>query len=322
MRNETCLITGAAGFIGSNLVRALLDNGYKVIGIDNLQTGFLHNLDNILDNENFTFFEDDVNEYNEISEIFYNNKIDYILHYAATVGVKMTLENPLNVFKDITGFENILNLARHSNVKKIFYASSSEVYGEAKQLPMEEKNTPLNSRLPYAIVKNLGEAYLKTYSGKFNLDYTAIRLFNTYGPQQSKSFVISKFISQALRDEDITIYGDGLQTRTFFFIEDHVNFVLNLINNSESVNQVINLGSEKETTMNDLANLIIGLTKSNSRIKHLPPLKEGDMGRRKPDIIKMDSFFPNMDKTSLEEGLIKTIEYFRKFSKDEKTKNI
>jgi UDP-glucose 4-epimerase len=192
-------------------------------------------------------------------------------------------------------------------VKRVFYSSSSEVYGEPVEFPQNENTTPLNSRLPYAVVKNLGESYLKSYKQEFDLNYTIFRFFNTYGPKQSKEFVVSRFLNQALKNEDITIYGDGSQTRTFCYINDNIDACYNTIGNPEFANDVINIGGNEEITILELAKTIKLVTGSTSSIVYLPPLAEGDMTRRLPDVTKMNLLL-NRPKTSLEEGLKKILE--------------
>ncbi|MFM7902004.1 MAG: NAD-dependent epimerase/dehydratase family protein, partial [Bacteroidota bacterium] len=159
-------------------------------------------------------------------------RFEYVFHYAALVGVKRTLENPVMVLNDITGIKNVLNLSKNTGVKRVFFSSSSEVYGEPVEFPQNEHTTPLNSRLPYAIVKNVGEAYLRSFKQEYDLAFTIFRFFNTYGPQQSNDFVMSKFITAALSNTDITIYGDGSQTRTFCYIDDNVDACLSAFYNN------------------------------------------------------------------------------------------
>lgn len=303
------LITGVAGNIGSNLALNLLNrNGYNVVGIDNLSTGEKSNLP--LESEKFSFYKIDVNDFSEISSIFYFNKFDYVFHFAAVVGVTRTLENPISVLKDIDGIKNILSLSKNSKVKRVFYSSSSEVYGEPVELPQLEDTTPLNSRLPYAIVKNLGEAYFKSYKYEYDLDYTIFRFFNTYGPNQSEDFVMSKFIKSAKENNPLTIYGDGLQTRTFCYIDDNTDTMVNCLENSMYVNDLLNIGSDIEITILDLAKSIIKITNSKSNIIFLPPLKEGDMTRRLPDISKMKKVLLR-DTTNIEEGVKRVLQYYK-----------
>lgn len=303
MNNKTnILVTGGAGFIGSSLVEELIRNpNYFVVVVDNLKTGNRNKIP-IAPYNNLKFIQCDVNKEQEIRSVFHTFSFDYVFHYAALVGVRRTLDNPTKVLRDINGIENILNLSKNTGVKRVAYSSSSEVYGEPVEYPQNEETTPLNSRLPYAIVKNVGEAFLKSYKQEFGLDFTIFRFFNTYGPKQSKDFVISKFINAALLNEDITIYGEGNQTRTFCFIKNNVDACIKAALSNKYLNQTINIGNDVETTIIDLAKLIIQLTGSSSKIVHLPPLEEGDMTRRKPDISKMKSIL-NQDLIPLEEGL-------------------
>jgi len=281
------LVTGGAGFIGSSLADELIKDpeNYVVIA-DNLLTGDKQKLPSA-DFTNWKFIEADVNTRDQITSIMTSYQFDYIFHYAAVVGVKRTLSNPISVLRDIDGFKNILETAKNTGVKRVYFSSSSEVYGEPVEFPQNEKTTPLNSRLPYAIVKNVGEAFLRSYYQKYGLEYTIFRFFNTYGPKQSKNFVISKFLYAAMKNQDITIYGDGSQTRTFCYIDDNIEATLKIFKNRLFVNDVINIGNDNEIPIIDLAKTIIRITGSKSKIVFLPPLSEGDMSRRLPDISKM-----------------------------------
>lgn len=281
------LITGGAGNIAGSLAGKLVESPDNfVVIVDNLSTGSLNKLPS-KSNTNWKFIKADVNDFNDISPIMVSYQFDYVFHYAAVVGVKRTLENPIMVLRDIEGIKNILDLSKNTGVKRVFYSSSSEVYGEPVTLPQHEETTPLNSRLPYAIVKNVGEAFFKSYYQEYGLDYTIFRFFNTYGPRQSEDFVLPKFLNAALRNDNITIYGDGLQTRTFCYVDDNIEATLNILNNPGTINQTINIGSDEEMTILDLAKFIIKVVGSSSKITHLPALPEGDMTRRKPDISKM-----------------------------------
>src|SRR6185369_5071686 len=247
------LITGGAGFIGSSLAERLSKNSENfIVIVDNLITGTLSKIPKSV-HHNVKFIKTDVNDFQDISSIFYSYRFDYVFHYAAMVGVKRTLAHPVLVLNDITGINNVLNLSKNGGVKRVFYTSSSEVYGEPVEYPQNEHTTPLNSRLPYAIVKNVGEAYLRSFKKEYDLDYTIFRLFNTFGPKQSTDFVISKFLAAALKNKDINIYGDGSQTRTFCFIEDHLDATTNAFYNNHFINDVANIGTDNEMTIIDLA---------------------------------------------------------------------
>ena len=304
MTLKNILITGGAGFVASAMAEKLAeDESNHIVIVDNLLTGDIARVPN---KENVKFIKADVNRLEDISGVFYAFSFDYVFHYAAVVGVKRTIDNPVMVLDDITGVKNVLSLSKNTGVKRVFFSSSSEVYGEPVEMPQNEHTTPLNSRLPYAIVKNVGEAFLKSYKKEFDLDYTIFRFFNTYGPKQSKDFVISKFVAKALKGEDITIFGDGMQTRTFCYVEDNIQACYNAFKNNEVMNDVINIGNDNEMTVLDLAKTIIKLSGSSSKIVHLPPLEEGDMSRRNPDISKMRKLL-GRELTDIETGLTNVI---------------
>jgi len=308
MKRITYLITGGAGNIGSALASKLAqEKSNNIIVVDNLSTGKIEKLP---EKENITFIKANTNNYNDIVPIFGRYNFDFVFHYAAVVGVKRTLKNPMMVLEDIEGIKNILLLSKNTGVKRVFYSSSSEVYGEPFEIPQNEKTTPLNSRLPYAIVKNIGEAFFKSYQEEYGLDYTVFRFFNTYGVNQSDDFVVPIFIKLALKNEPIHIYGDGLQTRSFCYVDDNVDACINAINAPSCLNDVFNIGSDKEQTILSLAQEIIKITNSKSEIKFLPPLDEGDMMRRCPDTSKMKKIL-NRDLISLEEGIKKLVNHYK-----------
>lgn len=300
------LVTGGAGNIGSALVKKLIEKKENyVVVVDNLSTGSIEKLPSN-DTSNFKFVKANVNNLNEIAPVFYSFNFDHVFHFAAVVGVNRTQENPIKVLKDIDGIKNILDLSKNSSVKHVYYSSSSEVYGEPVELPQHEHRTPLNSRVPYAVVKNLGECYFRSYNQEYNLPYTIFRFFNTYGPGQSTDFVTAKFLSAALKGEDITIYGDGSQTRTFTYVDDNIETLNKIFEKGLIKNDVINIGNDELTSIKDLAEMIIRLTNSSSKIIHLPPLKDGDMTRRQPDNQKMKGIL-NKDLISIEEGIKRMI---------------
>jgi len=299
------LITGGAGFIGSSLADSFLqDSKYEVVIVDNLLTG---SVEKVPVHPKCTFIKCDVNNYNDISAVMTAYRFDYVFHYAAVVGVKRTLENPISVLNDLDGIKNILGLSKNTGVKRIFFSSSSEVYGEPVELPQNEETTPLNSRLPYAVVKNVGEAFCRSYYQEYGLPYSIFRFFNTYGPKQSTDFVISKFLKSALRGDAITVYGNGSQTRTFCYIDDNTTCVKKILEQDLIMNDVINIGNDTNYTILNLAETIIKLTGSRSKIEFLPPLKEGDMTRRHPDTTKMKEILKK-DFIPFESGIRKILE--------------
>jgi len=296
------LVTGGAGFIPSELaIRLSMDPANEVVAVDDLSTGDLRKLE-LEKHPRVHFIKCDANRFEDISSIFYAYRFEYVFHYAAVVGVKRTTDHPVSVLHDIDGIRNVLDLSKNTGVKRVFFSSSSEVYGEPVEIPQNEHTTPLNSKLPYAIVKNIGEAFLRSYHKEYRLDYTVFRFFNTYGPKQSKDFVVSKFIRAALHNEDITVFGDGAQTRTFCYIDDNIDACIAAFTRNEVLNDVVNIGNDKETSVLELAQRIIALAGSSSRIIHLPPLEEGDMTRRMPDISRMRALL-GRELLPLHEGL-------------------
>lgn len=306
-RNVTrrILITGGAGNIGGSLARRLVRNTDNfVVIVDSMLTGSPKKLPS-RSSPNWLFIRADVNCREDIAPIMIAHRFDVVFHYAAVVGVHRTLNNPHLVLNDIKGFENILTLAKNTGTRRVFYSSSSEVYGEAIEVPQREDTTPLNSRLPYAIVKNVGEAFFRTYSQEFDLDHTIFRFFNTYGPLQSADFVVSRFIRQALRGEELTIYGDGTQSRTFCYIDDNVDFTEKVLEKDLWLNETVNVGNDCEISVIELAQKVLSVTQSKSRIVHLPPLPEGDMSRRCPDVSKMLSTL-GRPLVSIDDGIRRT----------------
>lgn len=300
------LVTGGAGNVGGSLARRLAanPNNYVVI-VDDLSTGNRDKLPRT-SSENWRFVRADANKIGDMSPIFTSEKFDVVFHYAAVVGVARTLANPKLVLNDIRGFETVLDLAKNTGVKRVFFSSSSEVYGEPFEIPQREDTTPLNSRLPYAVVKNVGESYFRAYTKEFGLPHTIFRFFNTYGPLQSTDFVLSKFLSAAQAGADITLYGDGLQTRTFCYVDDNIDFTEKLLEEDLGIDDTINVGSAEEMTIRALAETVIRITGSSSKIVHLPPLPEGDMSRRCPDVSKMQALL-GRPLVTLEEGVHKMI---------------
>jgi UDP-glucose 4-epimerase len=302
MHRTKILVTGGAGNVGGALAQALAnDPNYFVVVADNLRTGSLEKVP-VSQHENVRFIKADVNDLTDISSVMLSWHFDYVFHYAALVGVKKTLAHPIDVLRDIDGIRNVLQLSKNTGVKRVFFSSSSEVYGEPVEFPQNEHTTPLNSRLPYAIVKNVAEAFFRSYQKEYGLDFTIFRFFNTYGPKQSTEFVVPRFIDLALRNEPITLYGDGSQTRTFCYIDDNIQATLKIFREGLHINEVVNIGSHIETPIIELARRVIEITGSKSVIEHLPPLEEGDMTRRLPDNSKMLSVL-GRDLLPLDDGI-------------------
>ena len=307
------LITGGAGFIGSHLCDKLLESGHRVICIDNFSTG---NADNLKDASKFgsdmVFLKGDVNRHEELENVFKRHNISTVFHYAAVVGVRRTIEYPSAVLEDIEGIKNILELSFKYKIKKVIYASSSEVYGEPLEIPTREESN-INPGLTYAAVKLIGERYFRAYFEKHNLRTCCLRLFNVYGPRQNASsygFVVGILISRALRNEDIIIYGDGIQTRDFTYISDVVNSSEKALYSENCDGEVINIGTGARTTILSLAKTAIKLTNSRSKIKYLPR-RENDILNRCAQINKMADILKYVPRYSLVEGLERSVEWYK-----------
>ncbi len=304
--HQKILITGGAGNVGGSLACRLVASPHnEVVVVDNLVTGSIGKLPSPPP-PNFRFIKADVNDLNDLSPIMTAHQFDIVFHYAALVGVQRTLANPVAVLRDIDGIRNVLLLAKNTGVRRVIYASSSEVYGEPVELPQHEQTTPLNSRLPYAIIKNLGESYFRSYHQEFGLPFNVFRFFNTYGPKQTTDFVIPKFLEAARAGDDITIYGDGAQTRTFCYIDDNLDTTERVLADESLAGEIINIGSDVEVSVLELAQRIIKKVGSRSKIVHVAPLADGDMTRRCPDITKMKKILAR-PLTPLSEGLDKMI---------------
>ena len=299
------VITGGSGFVGSYLCEKLINDGHEIIVIDNLLTGSTENIKNLMVNENFSFVEHDVQDHIEIE-----NKVDYVLHFASAASPKAYTEHPVNTLKaGSVGTINTLGLAKKHNAEYLL-ASTSEVYGDPLISPQTEEYwgnvNPNGERSMYDEAKRFAEAAVATYSRSYDLKTKIVRIFNTYGPrmQLNDGRVVTNFITQALRNENITIYGDGSQTRSFSYVEDTVAGIISLMNSSEY--DVFNIGNPTEMTVGELAEKIIELTDSTSEIKYLE-LPNDDPKQRKPDITKAKTKLNWEPKVKLEEGLTKTI---------------
>ena len=299
------VITGGSGFVGSYLCEKLINDGHKIIVIDNLLTGSTENINNLLDNENFLFIEHDVQDHIEIED-----KVDYVLHFASAASPKAYTEHPVNTLKaGSVGTINTLGLAKKHSAEYLL-ASTSEVYGDPLISPQNEEYwgnvNPNGERSMYDEAKRFAEAAVATYSRSYGLKTKIVRIFNTYGPrmQLNDGRVVTNFIVQALRNENITIYGDGTQTRSFSYVEDTVAGIISLMNSTEY--DVFNIGNPNEMTVGQLAEKIIKLTDSTSEIKYLE-LPNDDPKQRKPDITKAKTKLNWEPKVNLDEGLAKTI---------------
>ena len=301
------LVTGGAGFIGSNLCERLLDENCSVICLDNLFTGKIENIQHLLSNPNFEFVEHDVVDP-------FSAKVDEIYNLACPASPPHYQYNAIKTIKtSVLGMINMLGLAKRCKAR-ILQASTSEVYGDPKVHPQREDYwgnvNPIGIRSCYDEGKRCAETLMMDYYRQNNVDIRIVRIFNTYGPNMAPDDgrVVSNFILQALKGEDITIYGDGTQTRSFCYVDDLVDGMIKMMEGSFI--GPVNLGNPSERTILDFAKLIIELTGSKSKIIY-KPLPSDDPTQRKPDITLAKEKLGWEPKVNIEEGLLKTIEYFK-----------
>jgi len=302
------VITGAAGFIGSHLSETLLDRGFTVVGIDNLLTGDLANIAHLRDRD-FQFIRHDVTNYIDV-----DGPVDYVLHWASPASPIDYLELPIQTLKvGSLGTHKALGLAKAKGATFVI-ASTSEVYGDPLEHPQKESYwgnvNPIGPRGVYDEAKRFAEAMTVAYRRFHKVDTKIVRIFNTYGPRMRirDGRAVPAFISQALLNEDVTVFGDGRQTRSFCYITDLVDGIIKLMLSAE--NDPINIGNPQEMTVEQIARLIIEMTGSKSRIVY-KPLPTDDPKVRQPDITRARTLLNWEPTVSLEQGLGRTIEYFR-----------
>jgi dTDP-glucose 4,6-dehydratase len=305
---QRIVITGAAGFIGSHLSEALLDRGYEVIGIDNLLTGDTANIAHLA-NRDFSFIKHDVTNY-----IYVEGPVHFVLHWASPASPIDYLELPIPTLKvGALGTHKALGLAKAKGARFVL-ASTSEVYGDPLEHPQKESYwgnvNPVGPRGVYDEAKRFAEAMTMAYHRYHGVDTKIVRIFNTYGPRMrlNDGRAVPAFMSQALRNEEVTVFGDGTQTRSFTYISDLVDGIIRLMLSSE--NDPINIGNPREMTIEEIARTIIKMTGATSRIVYRP-LPTDDPKIRQPDITRARTLLKWEPKVALEEGLVKTIEYFR-----------
>jgi dTDP-glucose 4,6-dehydratase len=302
------VITGAAGFIGSHLSEALLDRGHSVVGIDNLLTGDTANIAHLAGRD-FVFVKHDVTNYINVE-----GPVDAVLHWASPASPIDYLELPIPTLKvGALGTHKALGLAKAKNARVVI-ASTSEVYGDPLEHPQKETYwgnvNPIGPRGVYDEAKRFAEAMTTAYHRYHGLDAKIVRIFNTYGPRMRlrDGRAVPAFMSQALTGEDVTIFGSGRQTRSFCYVTDLVDGIIRLM--ESNVNEPVNIGNPHEMTIEEIARMIIKLTGSKSKIVYRP-LPEDDPKVRQPDITRARTLFGWEPKVGLEEGLTRTLEYFR-----------
>src|SRR5213082_1647255 len=309
-KNTVSVVTGAAGFLGSHLSERLLAEGHRVIAIDNLVTGNTANIGHLAGNENFQFIKHNVSNFIFLPD----EKIDYVFHFASPATPIDYLELPIPTLKvGALGTHKALGLAKAKEARFVI-ASSSEVYGDPLEHPQKETYwgnvNPVGPRGVYDEAKRFAEAMTMAYHRYHGVDTKIVRIFNTYGPRMrvNDGRAVPAFMSQALRNEDVTVFGDGTQTRSFTYIADLVDGIVRLMLSNE--NDPVNIGNPREMTIKEIAETIIRMTRSKSRIVY-KPLPTDDPKQRKPDITRARTLLNWQPRVELEEGLVKTIEYFR-----------
>lgn len=308
-KTKSILITGGAGFLGSHLSKKLLEKKYHVICVDNLYSSNISNISNFLDNPNYKFYEQDVCNLN------IDEKIDSIYNLACPASPIHYQANPVKTIQtNVIGSYNVLELARKHKAK-IFQASTSEIYGDPKISPQNESYwgnvNPIGIRSCYDEGKRAAETLFFDYNRQYGINIKVCRIFNTYGPNMALNDgrVISNFIIQALKNEDITIYGDGNQTRSFCYVDDLIDGIISLMDLQENFTGPMNLGTDNELSINNIAKTIIKLSNSNSRIKYLDAVSDDPM-QRKPDLTLAHQKINWSPKIDIETGILDTIKYF------------
>ncbi|MDR3679476.1 MAG: SDR family oxidoreductase [Flavipsychrobacter sp.] len=309
MTNKRILITGAAGFLGSHLCDRFLAEGYTVVGMDNLITGNIKNIEHLFPVKEFEFYHHDISKFVHVP-----GKLDYILHFASPASPIDYLKMPIQTLKvSSLGSHNLLGLAK-SKGARILVASTSEVYGDPLVHPQTEEYwgnvNPIGPRGVYDEAKRFMEAITMAYHTHHKLETRIIRIFNTYGPRMrlDDGRALPTFMSQALRGEDVTVYGDGSQTRSFCYCDDLVEGIYRLLLSDYAM--PVNIGNPSEITLLEFAEEVVKLCGSKSKIVY-EPLPQDDPKQRKPDITKAQTILGWNPKVDRHEGLKKTLEYFK-----------
>jgi UDP-glucuronate decarboxylase len=313
IEGKNVLVTGGAGFLGSWICEVLVEQGAKVICLDNLVSGLRTNIYPLMNKTNFTFVQHDITQ-----PIFFDEPLDIILHLASRASPFEFEKYPIQILKANTlGIWVALGIATKHKAR-FLYTSTSEIYGDATEIPTSEEYrgnvNPIGQRSCYDEAKRCGESYVIAYEMEHGLDVRIARIFNTYGPRMRAEGVygrvIPRFVEQALSNKPITIFGDGSQTRSFCYVTDQIEGLLKLAFVEDGSGTVVNIGNDEEITILELAKVVTELTKSESEME-FHPLPKDDPPRRKPNITKAKEILGWEPKVGLREGLERTIRYFR-----------
>lgn len=308
------LITGGAGFIGSTLADKLLEKNNKIVVIDNFNDYYSpklkeKNIKHNLDNKNYKLYRGDICDKNLLSKIFEENKIDVVVHIAASAGVRPSIENPLSYVKNnIEGTVNIVEVMKENGIKKIVFASSSSIYGNCKEEIFSEDLKVSEPISPYAASKSACEQFLYTYSKLFDIQVVALRFFTVFGPRQRPDLAIRKFIDLIKENKPIPVYGDGTTIRDYTYVDDIVDGIIGAINYNDTPYEIINLGGGAPVSLNEMISTIEKVLNKKATIEHLP-MQLGDVNKTAADITKAKKLLNYNPKTSFKEGIIKFIEW-------------
>lgn len=313
VEDKNVLVTGGVGFLGSWICEVLVEQGAKVICLDNLVSGLKSNISSMMDKDNFKFIQHDVTQ-----PIFFDEQIEVVMHLASRASPFEFEKFPIQILKANTlGILVALGIAKKHDAR-FLYTSTSEIYGSATEIPTNEECrgnvNPVGPRSCYDEAKRCGESFVIAYKMQHGMDTRIARIFNTYGPRMRAEGVygrvIPRFVEQALSNKPVTVFGDGSQTRSFCYVTDQVEGLLKLTFSERAKGEVVNIGSDKEITILELAKLVNELTNSSSKME-FHPLPKDDPPRRKPDISKAKKLLSWKPKVKLEEGLKRTIEWFK-----------
>ena len=317
---QTFLITGAAGFIGSHLADKLLNEGNKVIVVDNFCDFYNpeikeNNVKHNLSNPNYKLYRADIRDRNELAKVFNENKIDVVIHLAAMAGVRPSIDNPI-YYQEVNcvGTQNILEEMKLHNIKKLVMASSSSVYGNCKEVPFKENMIVDFAISPYAATKKANEVMTHVYHKLFDFNVIMLRFFTVFGPRQRPDLAINKFTRLMLNDEPIPMFGDGTTSRDYTYIDDIVDGIIkscNYVENNKDVYEILNLGNSSPVSLKEMINIIGEVLNKTPNIKQLP-MQPGDVDRTYADISKAQKLLGYNPKTTFKKGIENFAEWYKK----------
>lgn len=317
---KTYFITGGAGFIGSTLTERLLNEGNKVITIDNFNSYYdpeikERNIKSFIDNENYILYRGDIRDRSKVREVFNNHKIDVVMHLAAMAGVRPSIEDPI-LYQEVNGLgtQNILEEAKLHEVKNLVLASSSSVYGNCREVPFREDMVVDYAISPYAATKKANEVMAHVYHKLNKMNIIMLRFFTVYGPKQRPDLAINKFARLMLNDEEIPMYGDGTTSRDYTYVDDIVDGIVkscDYVMNNDNVYEIINIGSNNPISLKEMIEVIGKTLNITPKIKQMP-MQPGDVDRTYADISKARKLLGYEPKVSFEEGIKSFIDWYMK----------